>query len=103
MHKVTILSKKPLQFYIVKNDECQYIPRTKPGEVYFTEALNRGLLYLQQDKLVRLTEIHNSTAETEPPKEDSKTTTIMIPTAQFPIEDKPAVEKPRRGRRSRGN
>ncbi len=102
MHKVTILSKKPLQFYIVKNDECQYIPRTKPGEVYFTEALNRGLLYLAEDKLVRLTEIHNSTVEPEPPKEEIKTT-ITIPTAQFPKEDKPAAEKPRKGRRSRGN
>ena len=59
MYKIAVVAKKPLQLHLMKDGQDIYVSSTRPGEIYYTESLNRGLTYLHKDRVVKITEARN--------------------------------------------
>ena len=59
MYKIAVVAKKPLQLHLMKDGQDIYVSSTRPGEIYYTESLNRGLTYLHKDRMVKITEARN--------------------------------------------
>lgn len=90
MFKIAIQTDRSLQFYITKDGLEEYVRATRPGQIFFTESLNRGLTYLHKDRLVRITELHNPIV----PESPESLSADEHPAPANPITEEPKTPEP---------
>lgn len=73
MYRITVLSNKPLSFYITKDGKETLVKDARRGQIVYTDLLTDVLRIYQEDRRVKITELRSK------PAKEKKETTVVIP------------------------
>ena len=73
MYRITVLSNKPLSFYVTKDGRETLIRDAGRGRVAYTDMLTDALRIYQEDRKVKITELRSD------PAREKKETSVAIP------------------------
>lgn len=98
IYKITVLSAKPVHFYIIKDGKEHLITNAKRGQVFYSEALTNNLRIYAEDKVIKLSEQHNFISNEIKPEQ---TIRLSVKELLEPVSNPVPAEPAKRGRRKR--